>query len=545
VADAQRYASLANLARRAEEAGSQDHLELSRIYADIGRFSDALREARAAVAAAPDRSDVRHRLISTLCEQDKLDEAAQAFREAEKHLRPEDTSGLRNALATAYCRLDRHAEAVEHLEAVLDSNWKRLTAPPPPAAAFGGRPGGFGRPGGGSGFGGTMGFNAFDSALSPLLAALFSRANTEPLLPLVDKYLTLASDLAKTRPECSSVAKRLLDAKLRMLIKASRRAEAVALADERLKPARAGFAADPNNVVNAEALLAALSTMVTATMPVELGTPDATALAAAAEWYGFLDREFEKFRTSAAFIQASAEGLMQANRVLGPQGRQDELERLRKQWQDRLSNVQPSDAAGRQALAGVLSYFKSQDSYAEVVKRREDRIGKKYVPIEPATWLNGSPLAPSDLEGKVLLTYFGGVWGGETNLPYFKKLQEQYGDRGLVVVMVAERDGYLWNAETKRCVSIRGLPAEVEDASTAAFAEYHGLPFRIAAVADRSLMQEYGLGTATSYSPHSFVVVDRQGLMRRIGTNFGPGNFAELEETIRQTLQSPAAEARK
>ena len=166
-------------------------------------------------------------------------------------------------------------------------------------------------------------------------------------------------------------------------------------------------------------------------------------------------------------------------------------------------------------------------------KKRAELVGKPHFPIEGATWLNGTPIMPEDLRGKVVLLDFWAVWCGPciATFPHLRDWHDKYGDKGLVIIGVTRHYNYDWDSVANRPKRVEELPAETEDAATVAFLKHHELKHRIAVMPDNDFSAKY-LVTGIPQA----VIIDKQGNIRLIRVGSGEANAKALEETIRESL---------
>ena len=130
-------------------------------------------------------------------------------------------------------------------------------------------------------------------------------------------------------------------------------------------------------------------------------------------------------------------------------------------------------------------------------------------------WLNGGPLTPAALRGKVVLVDF---WTYSCinclrSLPYVEAWYDKYRDHGLVVIGVHSPE----------------FAFEKDPANVAAAVQRLGVTYPVALDSDYAIWQ----GFDNEYWPADYLI-DAQGRIRH--HYFGEGGYAEGEDAIRQLL---------
>ncbi len=170
----------------------------------------------------------------------------------------------------------------------------------------------------------------------------------------------------------------------------------------------------------------------------------------------------------------------------------------------------------------------------EMSKRLAMIVGMDAAPLAVEAWVNGEPLTDADLKGKVVLLDFWAVWCGPCiqTFPHLRSLQEEYGDKGLVIIGLTNYYNYAWDEESGH--ASRGdeeVSHEQEQQMLDKFAQQHDLHHRIAIQKDSSMSEYY----AVSGIPH-VVVIDREGKVRLYKIGSGPANAEAIEEMIKELL---------
>lgn len=211
----------------------------------------------------------------------------------------------------------------------------------------------------------------------------------------------------------------------------------------------------------------------------------------------------------------------------------DDAEELLKIWEKKVA-APPLDGDKLKAMRDRAGQTAVQlRNRIESAKKRDMLIGRPYMPILGATWLNGPELKPEDLRGKVVLIDFWAVWCGPciATFPHLREWNDKYADKGLVIVGVTNRYKIGWNADAKTIMPKPDITPADEDTATAEFVKHHNLKHRIAVMSDRDLSQKY----AVTGIPQA-VLVDRQGDVRLIMVGSGGKSAEQLELAIRDAL---------
>lgn len=211
----------------------------------------------------------------------------------------------------------------------------------------------------------------------------------------------------------------------------------------------------------------------------------------------------------------------------------DDAETILKKWETKLADL-PLDTDELKQLRTRAKQTAGQlRSRMESAKKRDELIGKPYVPILGATWLNGSELKPEDLRGKVVLIDFWAVWCGPciATFPHLREWHDKYADKGLVIIGATNRYKIGWDAEAKAIARNPDITPAEEDAATTEFVKHHELKHRIAVLEGGELFAKY----AVTGIPQA-VLVDRQGDVRMIFVGSSEGSAKLLEQGIRDAL---------
>jgi thiol-disulfide isomerase/thioredoxin len=176
----------------------------------------------------------------------------------------------------------------------------------------------------------------------------------------------------------------------------------------------------------------------------------------------------------------------------------------------------PSGPESTAATASASASASEPDSESEADSGEStpsDILGKK-APDFQLKSVGGETFALADVKGKVVLLDFWAVWCGpcQESMPFFQKLQDQYGSKGLEVVGLHVDDRMPGTDEVLSFLEERGIhyPNLVSTAKVDDGFQVYAMP--------------------TSY------LLDRNGIVRKVHVGFSPDTAPDIEKDVRELL---------
>lgn len=184
-------------------------------------------------------------------------------------------------------------------------------------------------------------------------------------------------------------------------------------------------------------------------------------------------------------------------------------------------------------IATSSKQFEGIERAIASARKMEALIGQDAAPLAVKAWVNGKPLTDADLKGKVVLLDFWAVWCGPciATFPHLREWQEQYGDKGLVIIGLTNYYKYEWDEEAKKAKRAEDVSEDVEQEMLVKFAEMHSLKHRFGIQDGKAMADFYGV----SGIPHA-VVIDQQGKVQMMKVGSGEANATAIDDLLKKLL---------
>jgi thiol-disulfide isomerase/thioredoxin len=499
----ERNAAIADLLRRAAAANSTEHILLTKM-ARIAQLPEACtRHARLAIEQHPrDRVDLVEcyaALLWGLGRQQNFEELEQAVAAARREpIHDRSLYGMHVSISRDYAEFDRPDAAAEHLGHALRCH-TRLTRTEPKYIEQ---------------------MDPFDT-LEKMCVFGIEAAREQRLLETIDELLATLGGGASDR--LVKFQQQLHQKQVMLLHRIGRTDEADRLIASIRDAAERRVQEAPTEEASLLDLANAMQLQVTT---YGLRRPEAIS-----EYLSFFDKHVREPSRSRAFYESALSAYVQVIVLHRDAGDLTAAEDAANRFQSAFSTLQLSDFT-RDTVARAKSLADQYLVELAADRHRNALIGRPYKMFDDPVWLQGPPIESTELMGKVVVFSFWSTFHSprQLALEQLQRWHQRYAADGLMVIGIARRLPFDWDDQTKRTKYVAGLSPEKSDDAARTFLRHHGIEFR-AAVVDPAFFKEYGVRQLPQY-----VVVDRQGVVRRISLNLADERGAAVEAEIRKLL---------
>jgi thiol-disulfide isomerase/thioredoxin len=455
--------------------------------------------------------------IQRLLVQRKFDEASTQLKQGlEKHPEAENLHFLHYVAANYLVRAGQNEPALEHLKTYTDYQLRSAGK-------------------------GRWSEEHFAGTLGMLTDVAAKVGGPERALAVLDEYAIQAQELEGPKDQILAA---LETQRAIQLAKAGRVDEAKALLDKQAEAANSALAENPTDADAILRVAATLKSRVSLESAIEGGDPNG----ASSEHLEFLYTKANEQRASTQLMQRFAIEHMnraaslartspdEASALLDRIENFDETETTPEDSNEAKEGEKAADASG----PGNVLRISFGPSIARLRQQIENSRKMLALIGAPAAypenvdgWVNGEPLTPDALKGKVVLLDFFAVWCGPciATFPHLREWHDEYAEKGLAIIGVTDYYQYGWDEAAGRPKQEPEIEPEAERAAMEQFVKHHELRHPIAFVTDRTLQEHY----IVSGIPH-VVVIDRQGKVRLFRIGSGEANAADLKKAIEESL---------
>ena len=205
-----------------------------------------------------------------------------------------------------------------------------------------------------------------------------------------------------------------------------------------------------------------------------------------------------------------------------------DIEALREEFKDDRRSLATLDIAER-SLSMVERRIESELKMAKLIGMQAPEIdAEEFVAMDAVTM--------EELRGKVVLIDFWAVWCGPciATFPHLIEFQEEFGDKGLMILGATKYYNYTWDEEAERATrSKEEVSPDEELEMLAKFREHHELQHGFFITPKESdYWSEFGVRGI----PQA-VLIDQEGKVVMVKIGSGSANAAALRSKIEELLQ--------
>jgi thiol-disulfide isomerase/thioredoxin len=265
-----------------------------------------------------------------------------------------------------------------------------------------------------------------------LSRAYIAAGKPDAAMPHMDAHMAAVAAMMKDKPSpaIARLASDMVASKAKLMVSMEKKDAAQALVNEELERAQKDFAAkadDTDNALRVAALLAARMELTPAGADVDKARQDHLA---------FLTEQVKKRGGSQEILTAFVGAQRTAASALQKEKRVADAVAMLKSGQEMIGSLDQSDEKVKKTVQAATLQLQGLTRSLESELIREKLIGQPAIAVETTDWVNGSPVAPADTKGKVVLVDFWAEWCGPciATFPHLREWHEKYSDKGLVII---------------------------------------------------------------------------------------------------------------